>query len=433
MEEEVSKKKTKKKKGKKKIIIPPIIVFILVGLGVGVFMFLNTSAMIVANTITKSFKEAIEVVANIEDFDLEKEPVLIGGTFVLDTDIEGLEDLSKEKIGYSFGTDLKHEKMELGLSLKEDKTKIFDLGLYIANKKAYLSLKDDLAKLIELGDVNDFSELDITSIKYSKEDIILLMKEITLIFTNSIEFDKIEKSSDTIKVDGKNTKVTKITYDLNEENARIFRENIRKNALNSQDFIKILARLTGESENEIRVSLQKESGNGEIGTINIYTSGLLNKLVKAELVIDEGSLSITKGKNTNVNLKVDDAFMDLEIFEYSKEKLSIKFRLGDSEDNFDGSFTSSLKKLNETDYLGNIELKLNVAKQKFTLTTAYDVRVGSSISSIDSKKIITQEELQSSEEFAKAYIEVLSRLSESNLMNILELFGVDITSFILGM
>ena len=331
-EENVSIPETNHITSKKSNKIIPIVAVVLVVVALfagGFYYYFNKTDKIVTNVINKAFNKINDSIDEIENFDYNKDTALVNGSLKIDTNIDGLEDLKNEKFDYTFGMDYKNKKLELGAALTENETKIIDALLYFINDKAYVSLKDDYKKIINIDDeIFNFDDIfKIENVNFNKDDLNYITKEFKKILIDSIEMKKLTKSSSTIKLNGKSTKVTKISYNLNEKNTKKFIENIIDNILDNDELLKKLSKISDMSVSNIEDTLEdaKNEDIEAIGTLNLYTKGFTNEFAKLELINNNTKFGITNNNdNTVINVKDNDANLEITVNENTKNKLKKK-------------------------------------------------------------------------------------------------------------
>ena len=167
------------KKGNKIIPIAAVVLVVVALFAGGFYYYFNRTDKIVTNVINKAFNKINDSIDEIENFDYNKDTALVNGSLKIDTNIDGLEDLKNEKFDYTFGMDYKNRKLELGAALTENETKIIDALLYFINDKAYVSLKDDYKKIINIDDeIFNFDDIfKIENVNFNKDDLNYITKE----------------------------------------------------------------------------------------------------------------------------------------------------------------------------------------------------------------------------------------------------------------
>ena len=420
------------KKGNK--IIPSVaVVLVVVALFAGGFYYyFNKTDKIVTNVINKAFNKINDSIDEIENFDYNKDTALVNGSLKIDTNIDGLEDLKNEKFDYTFGMDYKNKKLELGAALTENETKIIDALLYFINDKAYVSLKDDYKKIINIDDeIFNFDDIfKIENVNFNKDDLNYITKEFKKILIDSIEMKKLTKSSSTIKLNGKSTKVTKISYNLNEKNTKKFIENIIDNILDNDELLKKLSKISDMSVSNIEDTLEdaKNEDIEAIGTLNLYTKGFTNEFAKLELINNNTKFSIINNNdNTVIYVKDNDANLEITVNENTKNKLSIDYLYKESNAKVDGTIKITNKEISESKNEGSIELSVNYDKYKVNLDLDYKSEIGAAIANFDETNTVKLSEMTPTE-IDNLYAKLFNKLIKSNMYEIIKNISYDFPS-----
>lgn len=420
------------KKGNKIIPIVAVVLVVVTLFAGGFYYYFNKTDKIVTNVINKAFNKINDSIDEIENFDYNKDTALVNGSLKIDTNIDGLEDLKNEKFDYTFGMDYKNRKLELGAALTENETKIIDALLYFINDKAYVSLKDDYKKIINIDDeIFNFDDIfKIENVNFNKDDLNYITKEFKKILIDSIEMKKLTKSSSNIKLNGKSTKVTKISYNLNEKNTKKFIENIIDNILDNDELIKKLSKISDMSVSNIEDTL-KDAKNEDIeaiGTLNLYTKGFTNKFAKLELINNNAEFGIINNNdNTVIYVKDNDAKLEITVNENTKNKLSIDYLYKESNAKVDGTIKITNKEISESKNEGSIELSVNYDKYKVNLELDYKSEIGASIANFDETNTVKLSEMTPTE-IDNLYAKLFNKLIKSNMYEIIKNISYDFPS-----
>ena len=157
----------------KKIILPIVVLFILVCVFGGVYLYFKNPKRIITSVINGGYDKLEGLLLESNSFDYEKDSILVKGNLTFDTNIPELADLKSENFSYSVGFDYPNKKMSMGVSLYEEGNRLIDALIYFLNNEGYISLGDDYPSLIKMNsDDTDFSE--VFSIEKSKILSILL-------------------------------------------------------------------------------------------------------------------------------------------------------------------------------------------------------------------------------------------------------------------
>ena len=420
------------KKGNKIIPIVAVVLVVVALFAGGFYYYFNKTDKIVTNVINKAFNKINDSIDEIENFDYNKDTALVNGSLKIDTNIDGLEDLKNEKFDYTFGMDYKNRKLELGAALTENETKIIDALLYFINDKAYVSLKDDYKKIINIDDeIFNFDDIfKIENVNFNKDDLNYITKEFKKILIDSIEMNKLTKSSSNIKLNGKSNKVTKISYNLNEKNTKKFIENIIDNILDNDELIKKLSKISDMSVSNIKDTL-KDAKNEDIeaiGTLNLYTKGFTNEFAKLELINNNAEFGIINNNdNTVIYVKDNDAKLEITVNENTKNKLSIDYLYKESNAKVDGTIKITNKEISESKNEGSIELSVNYDKYKVNLELDYKSEIGASIANFDETNTVKLSEMTPTE-IDNLYAKLFNKLIKSNMYEIIKNISYDFPS-----
>ncbi len=420
------------KKGNKIIPIVAVVLVVVALFAGGFYYYFNKTDKIVTNVINKAFNKINDSIDEIENFDYNKDTALVNGSLKIDTNIDGLEDLKNEKFDYTFGMDYKNKKLELGAALTENETKIIDALLYFINDKAYVSLKDDYKKIINIDDeIFNFDDIfKIENVNFNKDDLNYITKEFKKILIDSIEMKKLTKSSSTIKLNGKSTKVTKISYNLNEKNTKKFIENIIDNILDNDELLKKLSKISDMSVSNIEGTLEdaKNEDIEAIGTLNLYTKGFTNEFAKLELINNNTKFGIINNNdNTVIYVKDNDANLEITINENTKNKLSIDYLYKESNAKVDGTIKITNKEISESKNEGSIELSVNYDKYKVNLELDYKSEIGAAIANFDETNTVKLSEMTPTE-IDNLYAKLFNKLVKSNMYEIIKNISYDFPS-----
>ncbi len=349
------------KKGKKwliPVIIGIIIVILLVG-GVSYKMIMSSPKVIFENSINSLYKglnNTLEEVDQFEDsYDFLNRAVVFKGDIKLDTNIEEVKELGINlgdyTLGGEFGVDFNNELLQGNVYLKGKSEKI-DLQMYMQDDYIYgtSNLLDGMIQE-EFSDMSEiFEEIKKAFEELKEEDEIevedydYILQVIKDALIESLNSDQMKKENDTIKVSGKDIKVTKYIYEMNDKDVQEMYEFIIDEILNDKECVEKLAKISGESESDIEDYLKemKDSSKDiefdEKISFNIYTSGLLNNTTGISLEYDgkEYFHCYVDGDNFDVYINYEDVYEDDEKIisitgEIKKDEIEIKVNVDEEE------------------------------------------------------------------------------------------------------
>ena len=375
-------------KPKKSFVGPIIGIIALLLIAGGIyFYFFNNKNKVVKDLINNAY-DKLEGLSITNSVDLDNQSVLINGDLTITTNIPGLEDLSGEKFKYTLGTDYANKKMEFGFALDESGKNVFDVAIYLLNNSGYLSLKDDFDKLLRF-DVDEFEEIFSSAAvgSISESDIKYVTKAYRDILIDSLKGNDFDKSSATIVLDGKDTKVTKLTYNLTSEKAAKLANNIIDGTLKDSKLLEILSKMTGSSVDELKSELEMSKvddtyvDDSELVTFDIYTKGFNNTFVGMDI---QGIIQIRKNSdNVTIEAGMGTEKITLTIKKVSDENVVIELNSTIEGAEFSGSLSISYKEVSANNYAGSIVFKLSYQGSELNITSNFTEVVGATVADVD--------------------------------------------------
>lgn len=384
-----------KKKGFPIWIIFVILFLVVIGGGVYYFFVIDTPQNIFSGLLNSKIFEI-----KLEDY--EKTTIDFEGNAKMmssDEDMKQVFDIvNKLSIKGSIGEDYKNKTFFLNLEPMYESKELLKMNAYYENSNLYLESKDIYDKVLksELPEetvdmINELFENE------NKEDVEIIISSIKKGISNALE--NVQNKKEYVKLD-KNY-VKKVSIIIKPQTLA----DVYKSLANDSEFLSSLSKITGETQSDIKESLEEEieynedyeEGNYEPIKISLYVSILTNKFYKAEIIGEEVMITVEQE---------DDVF---------------SYKLYDEDDiiQVEGSF--SLVKNNKTDYSlfysidvieeqvsmeFNIDysVKYNEDIQKVPTTGAIDIN---DLSDEDTNKIITN---ISENENLKKFIEDISAI-----------------------
>lgn len=286
-------------------LIIGIVVFIsLVGV-VGYKIAMSSPKVIFKNSIKAVFKGVNRSIDEVEKYrdilDIENNAIVFRGDIKADIKFDDLEELKELRdrginiSDYSFGAevgfDLKNELIQGNVYVKGDSEKI-EMNAYAQDKYVYATsnlvdgyireeypeLTDELEEIKKvLDEAKDKYEIEAENYDY----VIEALKKAII---NSLDSKKMSKESSTIRVNGKDLKVTQYTYTLDEDALKKTYESIFNSLLEDDEFLDKMAKLMGEEKSSVEDTLNemKDEANENLELeeemkIHIYTNGVSNK------------------------------------------------------------------------------------------------------------------------------------------------------------
>ena len=421
----------KKPKKNKKLIIIILVALVVLCLGFGGFIFYNgRPKRIVSNVINKLYKDYDKAMNNTLDFDPLKDSYKMEGTLTVDTNIDGFEDLNKEKVGFTLGMDYPNNKIEAGASLTEESKTIVDAMIYIIKDTMYATLGDDYKNAIKLGSDDEISEVfdisELENINISKDDINYIVKAYKNILIDSIDEKDLKKSTDTIEVDGKDVKVNKVTYKINDKNLEKLTKKMIDGMLDDKELLKKLSNIADIDVDDLKDELKEAKKDIEIDedinmSLNFYTKGVLNTYVGMEFKGEGFSIKSTKidDDKTDIEIEIESLLTaEINVKESSDEKFDADFKIKAAGETISGSITTTSKETKKDNYKGTFAFSIKYNDYKFKLDMDYTLELNANIADIDTKNAVEYSE--NDEELNKAINDIADRLQKSNIYSIIE-------------
>ena len=379
-------KDLKPKKGKKKLLIGIVILLVICASALGgYYYYMNKPKKIVTDIINGIYANYDKLTNETISFDPTKDNFSVTGDLTIDSNIEGLEDLKNEKIGFSLGLDYPNEKMEFGAKIQEGKTTVMDMLFYLINDKTYMSLKDDYKKLIDMGEDTEFSDVidledlkNINNFKITKDDINYITKTYKDVFIDSIDEDDLDKYKDTKEIDGIDTEVTKITYKMDNKKIDNLAKAIIDKTIEDDKLLGIFSKLTDTDKKELKDELKDSKKNIESNddtkiTLNFYVKGIFNEFVGMDIKTEDIIIETTKNKDdTTILFDIDGAKFELVVKEYSNEKIDLNVNINTYGEKMSISLIITQKETKKDTTKGYISIGYKYNGEKITAKLDYE-------------------------------------------------------------
>ena len=212
-----------------------------------------------------------------------------------DTSIqEQLSELEKYTFNLNTQLNIKEKDAALGLGVEYDNEEVVNANIYYNNEELYAYLNGLFDKYIQIDmpqEAKDSLKTAFESFDISDEQKEKNKKAIEIIrdeLKNQIkEEGTFEKEKVTIDLNDKETKVNKSMLVLTEKALLNVLENMCGNLADNDEFIDCFEESPKDALSQISDELKNTDTESEYKiTISIYTKGLLNKFVGAEVEID---------------------------------------------------------------------------------------------------------------------------------------------------
>lgn len=346
----------KKKINAKNLII---ILVVLIALGVGGFFAYKylfvTPHKVYKTFVSEMFAEGKKYIGF--DTDLNKS-LLYSGDMMLETNIPDIKAYDKYSFNYQIGLDVPNKKLELELGVANNKKALLSAGMYIFDNVGYLNSNELFDKIIKVGEV-DFDWNQIIDVDTMK-DIERVYDRLSIALQDMIPEDQIKSDKATIKVNGKDLKVTENYFEINQANAKTIVERFINSFISDEEVLSFFAGYMGIDVNTLKIQLQSIPTTMDMGTvsdekvrISIYTKGKTTLAGYSVKIFDgEETLEIINGAFDNgigkVVIGTTDANLTIDI-NNNTYNFSL-YTFGDV------AFTGVFKKINDN----QIELTLNL-------------------------------------------------------------------------
>lgn len=374
VKENVVNKQPKKSNGKTFAIIGVVVVALAAIIYFGYKKFFNPKQLFI-NTINKTYEQLENVLddtSNTNKLSNDKPSIVsedisvnlnVDKSLLDDNTSKVIAELNKLKVSAKVGVDPKKSEGLVNINALYDNESLIDFSSYLKDNKAYIELKNLYSNLIEVPLDESASMTNQTKVNYNKEDLKYVIRTTKDVYLKNLNDKKFQKSKATIKIDGKEVKVTKINYSVNEEEFTKLSKAAFKELKNDKKYIEALSKISGEDENEIKDSIQEmldaeedDYDDDTTITFNTYFKGIKHENVGFDFVIkgEDSSTTIAYYKNADI------------------EEFSI---IGDDEFKLDAKITD--KKIKIDIKANNQELNINIDKKIEKNKKTYDYTISS--------------------------------------------------------
>lgn len=459
--------------GKKKKIVVPIVVaaiaLILIIGGIGYKTISNNPTNILKDSINnayKDFKDSLEEYdKKKKDFDITKDSIKVSGDLQLSGDM--FKDIEDDKISFTAGFDYANKLLEGEATLEEDGKNLLNATVWTKDNKMYLKSNNLFDNTYELDDFDFEEEFNLEELEdamsemdnVSTDDIDYLVKEFKDALIKSLNKDEMTKEKETIEINDLSVKTTKISYNIDKNSTKELMTSLADILTENDEFISKLAKLTDSEKSDIKDAFKelKDKDNYEDmpkGEINIYTTGVTNKVVKVELKLDTVTMSYSDYKD-NVYVLVSEKESDLRLevigktekkvtdieVKFNKQKIAtLTVRQFDEEGiDFDynidvedeikakGTVKITCKEKSKTEYEGVVEFSINAEADgeeiDFGAKMNYTIQTKEKIADYDTSKAIASDDI--TEEDAEKLENALEDLENSKIYSFIEDMDLD--------
>ena len=247
------------------------------------------------------------------------------------------------------------EKSTLALDLKLNNNNLLGGDIALANQNAYIYVEDITPRYYYTK--SEYMSLFSSLSSKESDKIIALLKEIV---TDYIDNDDIKSKKVTIKYNGKDKKVNKLTYKITSKVIKDILTDFFTSLENDKDLFKSITKVNKVSEKELSNTFKEilesfNEINEEDGiNYNVYYYGF-NKIVQYELE--------TIDQNTMIKYHVGDK-ETISLYVENEEMISISITKNKKKYDFEGFFIDDTNK--------KVTFSGNVNDNKFTLYSDID-------------------------------------------------------------
>ena len=298
-----------KPKKENKIVLPLIIILILIAGVVAVyFLVFNNPKRIFSKTISKGFSYLYENLDNVNKYDTTSGTVSL--SYELTSEDENMQSVFDMVNGIDFNfaytVDYKNKLMNFDFDSTYNNEKLLNLSVYGENGKGYVLLKDIYDKYLST-DIEGYEEIFNTTKNQTEVKTILKSSEKAL--NKALTNDDFIKSEETIKINGKDVKVTNNALVLNNKNFNRISKSVLTTLKNDADFISAVNKISNDESVDTKATLENAIANiGEVDpddkttiTISIYTKGILKEFVGLNIEEKEKTTTVISFIKTNEN------------------------------------------------------------------------------------------------------------------------------------
>jgi len=367
----------------------------------------------------KKLDKAVVVDQKI-DFDIDIDKSIIGADGK-----KMIDELNKLGLSVTTAFDSKKSEGIFDLAATYDKKDLIALALYLTENKGYVELKNLFDKYIEV-DMDSSELLNVSSTaSFDKKDAKYLVKSVKDNLLDSLEEKQFKKSTEKIDVNGKETKLSKITLGLSEKDANQLAIKFIKNVKEDKKFIKIMAKQLDMKESDLKEMLNqsvksleenKDLSTEDILFISVYAKGnnpigfgleaedaefriIEDNKNKSTLTVKSGEVEIPfviekveKGNTTEYKVSVD--------FQGLKASISLKSEEIKKDKEYKLTFTIKAMDMIDVKITDEVEVEF---KDKLDMPEFKNTVKAENISEEDSNKIMAKlSENETIMEFVKA-------------------------------
>lgn len=303
---------------KRKVILLPILLIALFLIGVGIYMYFNSSKMIFAKAIKKASDNLLEVSNN-----LVGEPEY--DTMKLSTNTNFSITDSQSQVSLLFygnlGYNNKNKKTNMNLSWNLNNQKLMDLEAILDKDKLHFKIKDMMKQFYYVDTKIDSSE------EITIEDIEYIVNYAKNSLFNNLNNKDFTKSKQTLNLDDKSISTTKVTLQLNQDKYNKICIDLLTKIKNDKKAMSIIQKMYPELTEQIITDTIDELKDEEISkdmsvSYTIYVDKN-NDILKQQLVINNEGSILNNKLIEMVNYKNSNNYSNLEMTIYDNNDINL--------------------------------------------------------------------------------------------------------------
>lgn len=426
-----------------KKIIPIIIIALILVIG---YLLYNTTINKPEKIFKKTVAEIFEKIEMKEENKNGKANIEI--TAQLNSEDETIQEIqsyldgTKIRMNQEIDVEQKILKTKIGADYKNEE--LIEAGMFIQDGTVYLLAEEFFDKYIEISEeelgIEDFEtileEAFEQADKVSKKETNKLLDEIEETIINFLKEQEYESDKEEISLEDKTVKAKKSTLSLNEKEISELLVEILKVLKESEYFIELVKNPEVDIVEEIEYlieELEEVDTTDELDIeITLYTKGIIPKIVKAEIILEEydeelGKLIYEKenDKKAIVEIEADEESFGIEILEKDNETTELRLVLPEEYEGIEVKLEIKKEKnKGELKIIANISeeimSELNIEDEiEAILNIKYEENYEVEINKEDISNSTTLDKITENEQK-----EILKKFEDSNLRELLEEFGL---------
>lgn len=362
-------------------ILIAVVVVLLLAIGGFVYYIMHTPKNVFSGLINETYKTM--------NSSLVEDVKTIKGTYSFNTNIsttnegnEIFDILNAISLNGDFAIDYEAKTALVKVNSKYENDELVNGDVYFKENKAYVLLNNIYDKYLSM-DVENYDDL-FAKAEITKDHKIILT-EIKSALNKSLKSEYFSQEKVEIEVNGKTEKVTKNTLILNSKNVKEIAKAFLTYLKNSEKFINSASTVGEIEKDDLKTSLEESLADlenissEEDGTfdISIYTKGIMNSLVKIDVISEDfensdSKIEIIKNNDSKYTFKIS-----------ADEETSVSGELNVTEN--DGKTTLDVKVVND------------ITKDVIGFTVGYSFEYNKDISSTNVSNSVSMEELTEAE------------------------------------